>query len=137
MSTNWKDTSHDSGGIAYVYQLEDHELRFDPCHHRPADLLGGFIDRFCDGISVGEAPTTIRSSSSSTGLRSCYATSRCRYRLIHPGFPDSIVSDLNSVFTSKFWSPRYHFQAWLRLHPFELIARVSYKEDIILCSRSK
>ena len=32
MSTNWKDTSQDSGGIAYVYRLEEHELQFDPCH---------------------------------------------------------------------------------------------------------
>ena len=59
LSTNWKDTSHDLGGIAYVYQLKGHELRFDPCHHRPADLLGGFINRFCDGISAGKAPTMI------------------------------------------------------------------------------
>ena len=27
MSTDWKDTSHDSGGIPYVYQLEGHESR--------------------------------------------------------------------------------------------------------------
>ena len=45
--------------------------------------------------------------------------------------PDSIVSDQDSVSTSKSWSPRYHFLARLRLHAFELIARVSYDEDII------
>ena len=52
-----------------------------------------------------------------------------------PRLPDSIVSDKDSVFTSKFWSPRYQFRARLRLHDFELIARVSYEEDIILHSR--
>ena len=34
----------------------------------------------------GVKQTTILSLSS-TGLRRCYATSRCRYRLMHPGFP--------------------------------------------------
>ena len=35
--------SHNLGGIAYVYRLEGHELRFDPCRRRPAykDDLGG------------------------------------------------------------------------------------------------
>ena len=36
MSTNWKDTSHDLGEIAYVYRLKGHELRFDPRRRRPA-----------------------------------------------------------------------------------------------------
>ena len=36
LHTNWKDTSHDLGGIAYVYQLKGHELRFDPPHRQPA-----------------------------------------------------------------------------------------------------
>ena len=27
--TNWKDTSHNSGVIIYVYRLEEHELRFN------------------------------------------------------------------------------------------------------------
>ena len=31
------------------------------------------------------------------------------------------VSDRNSVFTSKFWSSRYHFQAWLQLPPTRLL----------------
>ena len=87
MSTDEKNTSHDSGRIAYVYQMEGHKLRFDPCHHQPADLLGGFINRFCDGISAGKVPTTIQSSLLLTGLRRCYATSRCKYRLMYPGFP--------------------------------------------------
>ena len=30
---------------------------------------------------------TMIQSSSSTGFGRCYATSRCRYRLMHPGFP--------------------------------------------------
>ena len=29
MSTNWKDTSQNSGGIAYVYQLERHKSRLE------------------------------------------------------------------------------------------------------------
>ena len=29
-------TSHDLGGIAYVYRLEQYELQFDPCYRRPA-----------------------------------------------------------------------------------------------------
>ena len=27
-ATDWKDTSHDLGGITYVYRLEEHKLRF-------------------------------------------------------------------------------------------------------------
>ena len=54
-------TSHDSGGVAYVYPWEGHELRFYSCHHRPADSLGGFIKGFRDGISNGRALVTIRS----------------------------------------------------------------------------
>ena len=39
MSTDWKDTSQNSGGIAYVYRLTSHDLRgnklqFDPFHRR-------------------------------------------------------------------------------------------------------
>ena len=34
MFTGWEDTSHDVGGITYLYQLEGHELRFNPCHRR-------------------------------------------------------------------------------------------------------
>ena len=51
MSTDWKNTSHDVGGIAYAYQLEGHELRSDPCHHRPAGSLEELINGFCDGIA--------------------------------------------------------------------------------------
>ena len=29
----WKDISHNSAGIAYVYQLKRRELQFNPCHH--------------------------------------------------------------------------------------------------------
>ena len=54
-----------------------------------------------------------------------------------PRFPDLIVSDKDSFFNSKFWCPRYHFQARLQLHAFNLIARVAYEEGIILRSRSK
>ena len=75
MSTDWKDTNHDSVFIVVIgrltsvtiraglpdYQLEGHELRFDSCHHRTADLLGGFIEEFRDGIPTGRAPVTIRS----------------------------------------------------------------------------
>ena len=49
--------------------------------------LGGFIDGFRDGISARRALATIQSLSSSTGLSTCYATSRCRYQLMHLGFP--------------------------------------------------
>ena len=46
MSTNWKDTSQDSGGIAYVYRLTSHDLRgnklqFDPRHCRLTRWAGG------------------------------------------------------------------------------------------------
>ena len=34
--------SHDSGGIAYVYQLEGYELQFNPCRRRPAYEDGTF-----------------------------------------------------------------------------------------------
>ena len=51
-----------------------------------------------------------------------------------PWFPDLIVSDKDSFFTSKFWCPRYHFQAWLRIYAFDLNCGCrphgSYKEDI-------
>ena len=40
------------------------------------------------------------------------------------------LSDRDSVFTSKLWSPWYHFRARLQLHAFELMARVFYEEDI-------
>ena len=54
--------------------------------------------------------------------------------------PDSIVSDKDSFFTSKFWCPRYHFQAWLRIYVFELNCGCrphgSYEEDIGPRSRS-
>ena len=36
MSTNWKNTNHDLGGMAYLYQLEGHKLQFDPYRRRPA-----------------------------------------------------------------------------------------------------
>ena len=39
----------------------------------------------------------------------------CRYQLMHPDIPDSIIRHRDSVFTSKFWCPRYHFRARLRL----------------------
>ena len=51
ISTDWKGTNHDSDGIAYVYRLEGHQLRFDPCHRRPADSLKGLIDELCDWIA--------------------------------------------------------------------------------------
>ena len=72
-ATDWKDTSHDLGGIADTYPLEGHQLRFDSRHRRSA-----YED---------DTPVTIWSSSSTTSFRRCYATSRCRYRLMHPSFP--------------------------------------------------
>ena len=36
LHTDLKDISHDTGGIAYVYRLKGHELRFDPRRRRPA-----------------------------------------------------------------------------------------------------
>ena len=55
------------------------------------NLLPGNTMKTCSSsrylLIVGRAPVTIRSSSSSTSFRRCYATSRCRYRLMHPGFP--------------------------------------------------
>ena len=42
LHTDWKDTSHDSGGIAYLYQLEGHELQCDPRRRRPAYEDGTF-----------------------------------------------------------------------------------------------
>ena len=54
----------------------------------------------------------------------------------HHGPSNSIVGNWNSVCTSTFWSPRYHFQVRLQLHAFKLIARVSYEENIIFRSRS-
>ena len=52
----------------------------------------------------------------------------------HNNLSNLIVSNKDSFFTSKFWCPQYHFQAWLRLHAFELNCGcrpyVSYEEDI-------
>ena len=39
--------------------------------------------------------TTIQSSSS-TGFGRCYATSRCRYRLMHPSFPTRLIETQSS-----------------------------------------
>ena len=69
---------------------------------------------------LGVKQTTIRSSSSLTGLKRCYATSWCRYRLIHPGFSDSIGNNWDSAFISRFWAPRYYFRAQLQLPPMHL-----------------
>ena len=71
--------------------LEGYELRFDPCHHRPTDSLGEFIDGFCDGIS---APVTIRS-----WLTRMVRDEPVQIPIDAPRLSDSIVSDRDSVFT--------------------------------------
>ena len=48
--------------------------------------MGGFINRFCNGMSTGKAPIMIWSLLLSTNLKKYYAISRCRYQLMHPGF---------------------------------------------------
>ena len=102
--THWKGTSYDSI-LVIIGRLTKmiHQLRFDSRHRRLA-----YKD---------DTPVTIRSLSSSTSFRRCYATSWCRYRLMHPGFSTRSSATQDSVFTSKSWSPRYHFQARLRLPP--------------------
>ena len=66
-----------------------------------------------DGVSYD------RSLLLSTGLKKCYTFTRCRWLMhlacgsLYP--PQLNVSNQDFVFTSKFWSLRYHFQAWLRL----------------------
>ena len=42
MSTNWKNTSHDLGGMAYLCRLEGYKLRFNPHRRRPAYKDGTF-----------------------------------------------------------------------------------------------
>ena len=57
----------------------------------------------------------------------------------HNNLSNLIVSDKDSFFTSKFWCLRYHFQARLQLHAFELNCgcrpHISYEEDISPRSR--
>ena len=113
-STNWKDTSHDSGGIAYIIGRIRVTIRFlsSSTGWRWKNLLTSFTTGFLlKGYQLRSDP----------GWQEWYTISRCRYQLMHPVFPDSIVSDWDSVSTSKSWSPRYHFWAWLRLPPTRLL----------------
>ena len=67
LPTDWKDTSHNLGGISYVYQLTIHNL-------------GGIA------YVIRRIQVTIWSLLL-TGLRRWYTTSRCRYQLMYPSFP--------------------------------------------------
>ena len=86
MSTDWKDTSHDLGGIAYIYQSEEHELRFASSlstgqfsGRNYRWILGGIAyvyqlekhksryRRDCLCLPIEKTRATIRSSSSLTG----------------------------------------------------------------------
>ena len=94
--------SHDLCGIAYVYWLEGHKLRFDPRRRRPAYKDNTFqagIDDWC-------------TRASGDNFRRC--------NLI-PWFPR--FSDRNLVFTSKFWFFWYHFQVWLHSLPIHLLQK--------------
>ena len=100
MSTDWKDMSY--------------------------DLILVIIDRLTCWEDLSRdfatgSPLEGHQLRSDPGWREWYTTSRCRYRLMRPGFSDSIVSDWDSVFTSKFWFPRYYFRAQLRLPPTRLL----------------
>ena len=55
-----------SDRIAYVYQLEGHQLRFDLCRHRLV-----YISHNLSGIAyvIGRIQATIQSSLLSTGLQ--------------------------------------------------------------------
>ena len=87
---------------SYRYRLEGHKLQ---------------LGRDCLCLPIKRIQTTIQSLLSSTSFKRCYATSRCRYQLMHLVFPDPIVSNLDSILTSKSWSLRYYFWAQLRLPP--------------------
>ena len=95
---------------------EGHQLRFDSRHRRSA-----YED---------DTPVTIRSSSSSTSFRRCYATSWCRYRLMHPGFPIRLSA-------TKTQSPPPSSGSFGTTSDFNCSCHphVTYKEDIGLRSR--
>ena len=117
--------------------LEGNQLRFVDWMARWMVLLIDFAMRL-PVLRIRKALATIQSLSSSSGamiqslsLPRLYAKqiSRCtraggdnfrRCNLI-PRSPR--VNDRDSVFTSKFWSPRYHFRARLRLPPTRLLQR--------------
>ena len=52
--------------------------------NRGSVITSKFWSSLCCCLVVKQ---TINWSSLSTGLRRCYVSSRCRYRLMHPGFP--------------------------------------------------
>ena len=53
-------------------------------------------------LIVGRAPVTIRFLSLSVGLQKLYVTNRCRYRLMHTGFPTRLSETETQSSTSSF-----------------------------------
>ena len=94
-------TSHNSGGIAVVYRLISHDsskdnfrrcnsiIRSPRLSNRGSVVTSKFWSSLYCCLDVKQ--TTIRCSSS-TGLSTCYATSRCRYQLMHPGFQTRLLA---------------------------------------------
>ena len=132
--------------IIYIYGLEEHQLWFNPVDvwypmRRLLVLQGEFIDGFYNRSSL--KGDQLRFNPCHHWLTWSANTNQCTqaggnyFRYCNLILRSTKLGNWDSIFTSRFWSLRYQFCARLLLHAFKLIAHVSYKEDIILCSRSK
>ena len=84
-----------------IYQLEEHQSRLGrDCLCLPiGKTLVTTWARLL--VSLGKTQATIRFLSS-TGFGRCYATSWCRYQLMHPGFPTQLLATETQSLPSSF-----------------------------------